>query len=91
MKKTRILGCAAALSLTAIAGLPAAGQAQSPFPSGCGSEQDIDLRPLANIQIKTCELALAPNCLKPIIKLPPNALIRNETKICSPIVFGPLG
>jgi hypothetical protein len=90
MKTSRILGCAAAAAITAVAALPSASQAQTtPFPTGCGTDNQINLAPLANVTIKTCDLAVAPECAAKILRLPHGAPVHLQLTLCVPeITFG---
>jgi len=85
MTRKKLLGCASAIALGAVAALPSGAPAQG-TPTGCASTNTIDLGAVGHITIRTCEAAEAPQCEGgSTIFIPVDPIIRIRIDTC-PVV-----
>jgi hypothetical protein len=74
------LVCAIALGIAAVA--PSAGYADGPLGSACSTDTTARLGPLANVNVKTCDGAVAPTCSEPVFSAPSNPVLRLDVYSC---------
>lgn len=77
----KLLGFAGAVAAGVVLAVPSGAQAQS-APTGCAAVIPINLEPIANITIKTCEAAEVPQCEGSSIYLPLDPIIRIRIDTC---------
>ncbi len=81
----KFLGLVGAVGVAAVLAIPSGAQAQSvPAPTGCAAVIPINLAPVVNVTIKTCEAAEVPSCNGNSTYIPLDPITRIRIDTCVP-------